>query len=416
MISVSEADRLLEECALSLPQVSVPLVRACGRVLRQDLRADRDFPPFHRVTMDGIAFDAAGLLPGTSTTEVRLLVGGVQSAGEPAMHLSAPQSCIEIMTGAVLPKGEIVTIVPVEDVQFENDPTSELRYAVLKKLPEKPQQWVHAQGVDRKKGDLLIPGFRILSPAEIAIAATIGMTDILVTENPRITLVATGNEVVSVDAVPLPHQIRMSNGYMMQAALQAMGIEASLVHLSDDKKQIVQTLGALLEVNDAIILSGGVSMGKFDFIPAALQELSVQKIFHRVQQKPGKPFWFGKKSNCAVFGLPGNPVSTTLCLYRYVLPWLSRSMGLPSTQKMKVRIAQNTPALKELCHFIPARLRQDSEARLVALPLQGNGSGDFANLIEADGFIEIPEGSNTFSLENLYAFHSIRGTLAQGIS
>ncbi|WP_262892634.1 molybdopterin molybdotransferase MoeA [Hymenobacter qilianensis] len=224
------------------------------------------------------------------------------------------------MTGAVLPPGTD-TVVRYEDVTFQE--VDGQRTVTIQGLPERAGHNVHARAADRHQGDLLVPAGTRLGPAEIAVAATIGAATVLVTRLARLAIVSTGDELVDVAEQPLPHQIRRSNAAMLQAAAQAAGATTEAFHFIDDQDVLRQGLPQLLREFDAVVLSGGVSKGQADFLPGVLRELGVEQIFHEVEQRPGKPFWFGQQPGGAVvFALPGNPVSTFVNYYRYVQPWL----------------------------------------------------------------------------------------------
>lgn len=386
MLPVPEATALIQRHLLTLPAETVALADALGRVLRQSVQADRDFPPFDRVAMDGIAIRYAAFADGQRT----FAIAGVQRAGQPTQTLTDPLACLEAMTGAVLP-GQTDTVIRYEDVTIENG------LATLKINDIHLGQSIHRQGTDQRAGnELLTPGTR-LGPPEIAVAASVGQNALAVSALPRIALISTGDELVGVQDTPLPHQIRQSNTVMLQATLRAMGVPASLHHLPDDETILDEALSALLAANDVLILSGGVSAGKADFVPDTLVRLGVRRVFHQVAQRPGKPIWFGvtgpadaETPEKVVFALPGNPVSTALCVQRYVLPWLRASLGLPSEPPRFAQLAGAVTFKPKLTYFLTARLEHTPDGRLVAHPLPGSGSADFANLLAVNAFLELP--------------------------
>jgi molybdopterin molybdotransferase len=200
----------------------------------------------------------------------------------------------------------------------------------------------------------------------------------------------------------LPYQIRRSNVYAIAALLDdAFKIEAQLFHFVDDKALIVKGLETILNDFDVVILSGAVSEGKFDFVPNALHDLGVQKLFHKVSQRPGKPFWFGKLDQKAVvFALPGNPVSTFMCACRYVLPFIEASMGLEPVRTSGV-LLEDVIFKPDLTYFVPVKIISYHHAPIVKA-LTGNGSGDLANLNEADGFLELPRDKTEFKAGESY--------------
>ncbi|GAB2461603.1 molybdopterin molybdenumtransferase MoeA [Hymenobacter qilianensis] len=392
MISVAEAERLVLTTVRPLPAETVPLLAATGRVLRQDLTADRDFPPFNRVAMDGIALVFEAVAGGQITFPIET----IQFAGAPPQPLQNPQAAVEIMTGAVLPPGTD-TVVRYEDVTFQE--VDGQRTVTIQGLPERAGHNVHARAADRHQGDLLVPAGTRLGPAEIAVAATIGAATVLVTRLARLAIVSTGDELVDVAEQPLPHQIRRSNAAMLQAAAQAAGATTEAFHFIDDQDVLRQGLPQLLREFDAVVLSGGVSKGQADFLPGVLRELGVEQIFHEVEQRPGKPFWFGQQPGGAVvFALPGNPVSTFVNYYRYVQPWLRacQSPEMPPAPAAVAELVTDVSFRPRLTHFLPVRLEMAPDGRLLAHPQRAGGSGDLASLLHCDGFLELPAEQTEF--------------------
>ncbi|WP_139925274.1 molybdopterin molybdotransferase MoeA [Hymenobacter sp. DG01] len=403
MISVEEATRLVAATVRPLTVEFLSLPLAAGRILREDLRADRDFPPFNRVAMDGIALRFAALEAGQ--TEFR--IESTQFAGQPPTPLLDPEAAVEIMTGAALPEG-VDTVIRYEDLTFLTDDAGQ-RHATLQTLPPRPGHNVHARAADRRQGDLLVPAGTRLEPAEVAVAATIGAATVAVTRRPRVAVVSTGDELVPIAEQPAAHQIRRSNALMLQAAAWQAGAEAETFHFNDDPEALRLGLPALLEGYDAVILSGGVSKGKADFLPETLRELGVEQVFHEVQQRPGKPFWFGRQPGGAVvFALPGNPVSTFVNFYRYVRPWLlavqqpetTETSGLPATALLGGPVAavltEDVQFKPRLTHFLLVSLEPGPDGRLLATPERAGGSGDMASLLTSAGFLELPPEQEQF--------------------
>lgn len=392
MISVEDAYQQVLATARLLPAETVPLAAATGRILRQLVAADRDFPPYHRVTMDGIALLYSSLVAGTTTFPIER----TQLAGAFPEPLANPQAAVEIMTGAALPPGAD-TVVRYEDLDFSDAPG---RQATVRVAPPRAGHNVHPQGSDQQAGtELLAPGLR-LTAAEIAVAATVGAAMLAVTRRPRLAVVSTGDEIVPVEATPLPHQIRRSNAPMLQAALAADGAASEAFHFDDDLASLKAGLPPLLAGFDAVLLSGGVSKGKADFLPQALQELGVVQHFHRVAQRPGQPFWFGQQpGGAAVFAMPGNPVSTFVGYYRYVRGWLRQSEGVGPVagQQAFAELAAAVDFKPQLTYFLAVRLERTPDGRLLAHPAPTAGSGDLAGLLAADGLLELAPGQTHFA-------------------
>ncbi|MCS7212106.1 MAG: molybdopterin molybdotransferase MoeA, partial [Chloroherpetonaceae bacterium] len=269
-------------------------------------------------------------------------------------------------------------------------------FIALKSIPEKIWQNVHQQGIDRRQGETIVPQGRMLSPAEIAVAAAIGKVTVHVYAHPRIAIVSTGDELVEISETPLPHQIRRSNAAMLQAFLRARGLECKLFHTGDASEAMHQCFADLLQDYDVIISTGSVSAGEVDILPSVLQELGVEVHFHKVAQRPGKPMLFGQTQTCTVFALPGNPVSAVLCFLRYVWRWICAAQGQEKSKPLFAQLTEPVVFKPKLTYFLPVRLAVSSEATLLAEPLAGHGSGDFANLVDCDGFLELPAEKSEF--------------------
>jgi molybdopterin molybdotransferase len=266
---------------------------------------------------------------------------------------------------------------------------------------------IHPKGQDAQKGDVVLSAGQVISPAEIALLASVGKSRISVKSFPMTALVSTGDELVEVNQEPAPHQIRRSNTRALKAAMKEIHWNASSFHLPDNKAAVNERLREILNNNEITILSGGVSKGKFDFIPDAMESLGVRKQFHEVSQRPGKPFWFGTRDDGkVVFALPGNPVSTYVCFYRYILPWIFRQMEVKPKLEF-ARLGEDFSFTPDLTYFLQVRTKNDSGA-VVAYPRPGGGSGDFANLTEVDGFLELPREKSEFKKGEVYPYFSFR--------
>ena len=388
MLTPAEAEKLIEERLACLPIESLPLVQCAGAVLRENIYAERDQPPFDRVAMDGIALQSDTTRGGAR----RYRIQAVQAAGDPALSLSARTSCIEVMTGAVLPV-DCDAVVPVEQITTANG-EAELAADVAVEA----WQNVHRRGTDSHQGALLLSAGTRLTAPEVAIAASAGMARVRVSSQPMVVVISTGNELIEPGEPILPHQIRRSNVYAIVSALRRQGFQrVADDHVLDDAEQLRERLKLHLDTHDVLVLSGGVSMGRFDLVPRVLDELGVHAIFHKVAQRPGKPLWFGvAPSGAAVFALPGNPVSTLVCLARYVIPALFAAMGESRLPAGKIALAAPVEVTAPLAFFLPVRVEVDDWGRAWAVPSPTNGSGDFTALAGTDGFMELPPGPNAY--------------------
>lgn len=384
MITVEQAEEIILNSKMSLATEKVAIEDALGRILAEDLHADRDFPPFDRVSMDGIAVSYNQIAKG----QTDFLIAQTVAAGKPQAALAHPEYCIEVMTGAMLPVGTD-TVIRYEDIRIKDS------MATIHVIPSKAGLNIHPKGSDRKQNDIIVAKGKKISPAEIGIAATIGKNEILVQKRIRAIVISTGEEIIPITATPEPHQIRTSNSYALQACLRNWGVEADIVLLPDSQEIIEQKLREYLRLYDVLILSGGVSAGKFDFVPKALENEGVTKLFHKVSQRPGKPFWFGIKGDRVVFALPGNPVSTFMCLHRYFKPWLDASQGI-KPEHVIAELGKDFAVKFELTFFMQVKLEKTKSGTWEAMPVEGNGSGDLASLVDADAFMELPLGKEIF--------------------
>ena len=402
MISVKEALKIVAENAF-VPIISeVPLLESLGLILAENITADRDFPPFDRVAMDGIALSfIEGNTPSPSErgtgNEVLFSVEATQYAGESQKSLQNPQNCMEVMTGAVLPLG-CDTVIRYEDIEIQEVDGVKIAKITIPLHEISEGQNIHRKGVDRKAGDVLLQKGLKISPPEIAVMASVGKATVKVQTPPRVAVISTGDELVEITTNPLPYQIRMSNSYMLSSALERVGVKANLFHLTDDKELLFSKLKEILLNHDVILLSGGVSAGKKDFVPEILTDLGVKKLFHKVAQKPGKPFWFGKTDEGkTVFALPGNPVSTFLCFCKYFLERRNEVVVLDKDVFFK----------PNLTYFVPVKT-YFQDGKLMATPFEGSGSADFANLTDCDGFVELSAENQVFKKGDVFEFVRFR--------
>ncbi|CAM1370984.1 Molybdopterin molybdochelatase [Tenacibaculum sediminilitoris] len=382
MITVEEAKHIILENTQDFGIEEIPFLQAVGRVLKEDIVADRDFPPFNRIAMDGIAINYRFFEQGFRDFNIE----GIQAAGSPQKTLDNAANCYEVMTGAVLPNN-CDTVIRYEDVDINT------LVATITIDEIKEGQNIHTQGSDKSKGTVLIKKNTIVSAAEIGVLATVGKATVKVVKQPKVMIVSTGDELVDVNENPLDHQIRRSNVYTLVSLLNDLKIPAETAHITDEKSVLREKIESYLKKYDILLFSGAVSKGKFDFLPEVLSELGVQKLFHRVSQRPGKPFWFGTTDNCNVFAFPGNPVSTFVNCMVYFYPWYLKSAGLPSEEKTAI-LAENITFKPNLTCFLQVKL-ESKFGHLVAYPMKRNGSGDLASLVEADGFIELPKTEET---------------------
>jgi len=385
--------RLAEEAINSrltcLPIESLPLTQCVGGTLRENVYAERDQPPFDRVTMDGIAVDSEALRRGLRRFRIR----GSQPAGAPPLKLAGNEYAIEVMTGAILPTAAD-SVIPLEQYSVE-DGIASLRSTVV----STPYHNVHRRGSDSRQGALLLKSGTLLRAPEIAVAASAGMARVRVSSQPAIMIVSTGDELIEPGDPIADYQVRRSNAYAVAATLRRRGFaRVGDDHVPDDEDLLRDRLALHLTTHEVLILSGGVSMGRYDLVPKTLCLLGVTEVFHNVAQRPGKPMWFGiGPQGQSVFGLPGNPVSTLVCLIRYVIPAIAEAMGTSRLLPERLALAAPVTFQPPLTYFLPVAVEHDDWGRPWANPRPTNGSGDFLSLAGTDGFVELPPGPNTYA-------------------
>ena len=380
VLSTAEALQAVLAAAPAFTTENIAAADSTGRVLRQVIRAERDQPPFDRVMMDGIAFAWSDYDGGMRSFPIQAM----QAAGDAVLTL-ADGHCIEIMTGAALPKNANC-IVPVERIRiFDGVAEVEADYDVQR------DRFVHPRGSDYASGAHLLTAGKRISPLDIAIIASSGVTQVEVSKDPVIRVISTGNELIAAGEPIEAHQIRMSNGPAVVALLGAHGYaRCAHDHIRDDVAELRERLAKHLQEAEVLILSGGVSMGKADYVPEVLADLGVEVLFHKISQRPGKPMWFGKApGGQIVFALPGNPVSALVCCRQYVIPLLTKASAATPSAPEFAALASHVSFKPELTCFQPVKLISNAAGQVLAMPVQTNTSGDFAALSATDGYVEL---------------------------
>ena len=383
MISVEKALETILNSTQEFGVEEIPFIKSVGRILKEDRKADRDFPPFNRVSMDGITIDYNLFKNGQRSFKIE----GIQAAGSKQITLNDSANCIEVMTGAVLPKNAN-SVIRYEDITIKNG------IATINVDAINNGQNIHNKGKDGKVGDLLIKQNTKISAAEIGVLATVGKSIVKVAKQPKVMIVSTGDELVGVDEFPLEHQIRRSNVFTLVSLLERLKIPAETAHITDDKPVLKSKIKTYLQEFDVLLFSGAVSKGKFDFLPEVFDELGVEKLFHKITQRPGKPFFYGKTNKCNVFGFPGNPISTFVNCLTYFYPWYHKSVGLEVEEETAILSADVT-FKPNLTYFLQVKLNSRF-GHLIATPITGNGSGDLASLVKTDAFIQLPNDKVEF--------------------
>jgi len=376
MISVSEAKKIISGNVSSLQPVALPLPGSSGLILAEDIYATMDIPAFPQSSMDGYAFSFAGW-----KQHKKLKIIGEVAAGSSEIFTLAPENAVRIFTGAAVPPGAD-TVIMQEKIQVES--------GKLKIEDEniKEGDSIRPKGSEIKDGVLAIEKGSILSPAAIGFLAGIGITEVKAYPNPSISIIITGNELQQPGKLLQHGQVYESNSFALTAILQQLHIENIQILYATDKHEIVtSTLKIALRQSDVVLLTGGISVGDYDFVLQAATECGVTKLFHKIKQRPGKPLYFGKKENKLVFGLPGNPSSVLTCFYQYVIPALEklskRKIGL---QTLKIPLAKLFQKNAGLTHFLKGFY--DGKT---AMPLDAQESFRLSSFAKANCLIQIDE-------------------------
>jgi len=386
LISIQQTQDLLFSYLPVLDGEQVELDQSFGRILAEPITADRAIPPYDRVMMDGIAIRYENFVSG----QREFAVTGIQAAGMPTLTLEDPTECIEVMTGGVLPENTDC-VIKIEDIRLENGIAH-----LSSTCPAQSGQHIHPHGSDQESGALLVYQGHLIGPPEIAIAASVGQTNLTVTRLPKILLITTGDEVIPPAHLPLAHQIRRSHYPAIRASIESkqLGLVVN-IHVPDTRESLENAVSDGLKNADLILLTGGISMGKYDYVAPVLESLVGAPIFHGVAQRPGKPFafWSGEKP---VFALPGNPASVMACLARYVIPALRKMRGedwKPESFPLAHETIWNAPLPGLLASYIFQNQLHTAPPR---------NSGDYTALAGAEGICELPSTSPSGKAVHFY--------------
>jgi molybdopterin molybdotransferase len=379
LLTVQQAIQILDAAPVSPHVIRLPLGDALGHYLAEDLAADRDYPPFDKSLMDGFALRAADV----TTTPAALRLIGEVPAGQTAARPLQPGEAYAIMTGAPIPPGAD-GVVPVEDTRREGETVHILR-------APGPQRFITRQAADIAHGRVILARGRRLEAAQLAAAATVGADHVNVYAQPKAAVLATGDEIVPVGAAPGPAQIRNSNTPMLLALLARMGCQTlDLRHAPDRPEALGAKLRQGLDIADVLFITGGMSMGAYDYVPKLLADMGVVLKITKLRIKPGKPFIFGlAEAGKFVFGLPGNPVSSYVCTVRLASRLITRMAGGAVREKwIAAHLSRPLPANGPREFYQPVRLQwDDHRAQAIAHPLEWKGSADLFTLAQADGLL-----------------------------
>ena len=395
MIAVRSAIDIVAKMTGSLGSETIRLADAVGRVLAEDIVADTDMPPFDRSQMDGFAVRTSDV----KNVPVTLKIVGESAAGRGWHKKLKPREAVRIMTGAPVPPGADA----IQKVEL----TTESGESVTIREQTSKDRYIVKKGAEITKGSKLFSSGDVVNEKMIASLAAFGYSAVAVAERPSVSILATGSEIVSIGETPGRDQIRNSNSVMLKALCRQAGAKPRIVTESgDDLEKLKRVISKAVEPDRArsriadrrsqiLVITGGVSVGKYDLTKAALKDLGAEVFFEKVRLRPGKPTVFARLNNALIFGLPGNPVSAAVTFYLFVRPAILKMQNASRTALPEGRavLSANARAAAERETYLPATLSSDRTGRLLATPLRWHGSSDFVGFAEAEALISLSKGT-----------------------
>jgi len=392
MISVFEAKAIIKKQISSLGLIQLNLDDAIGYVVAEDIISPIDVPSFVQSSMDGYAFAFDDLRDTQSLT-----IAYTVQAGDANLYKLSSKQAVRIFTGAPLPEGAD-TVLMQEKAKVQGDQ--------LHVLDDALQSGAHARsiGADIQKGAIAVKRGTLLTPGAIGFLASLGIAQVWVTQKPTVNIIVTGNELQDINKPLTPGKIYESNSHTLQAGLKAFGInDLTIQKVADELDAVTSCLKDSLAHYDLTIVTGGISVGDFDFVLAACEQNAVEQLFHKVKQKPGKPLYIGKKGEKVVCALPGNPASVLSCFYNYVSIVLDQLSN--SQTEMKMVQATLTNAYKKplgFTHFLKGRFNYVTNEVVI---LEGQESFMMNPFVFANCFVEIPESLTEVNPNQLVNIH-----------
>ncbi len=393
MISVEKAKKLLLKNANALLIRDVGIADSLGSILQENVVSPINLPPFHQSSMDGYAI----LFSDYFQKRKIKIVGEIPAGNNYKKKLSRGQA-VRIYTGAPIPIGAD-TVIMKERVRTENG------YLIINDTLLKPGANIRKKGAQIKKGAVALQKKTIITPGGIGYLAAMGITVVKVISKPTITVVITGSELKKPGDKLSNGQIYESNSFAIVAVLRSIGLKLkNIVFVKDDEKEVFKTIKKAIKKSDIVIITGGISVGDYDFTGKSLHNLGVTTIFYKVKQKPGKPLFVGKLEDTLIFGLPGNPASVLSCFYEYVYPAIKLMQGFknPFLSQIQLPIATDYPKKKGLAFFLKGKIANNT-----VFPLEGQESFVLSSFAIADCLIYLPEESESIKMGELVEVHKL---------
>jgi molybdopterin molybdotransferase len=385
----------------------IPILEALGRVVAENIQSSRDIPGFDNSAMDGYAVRGADVAHASASSPIRLKVVETVGAGQmPARRINAGEA-VRTMTGAPIAEGADA-IVQVERTRGSGDTVEIL-------APPDPRSFIRPRGEDLRRGELAMAAGKVLTPSDLGMLASVNRAMVEVVRRPRVAIVATGDELVDVDQPPVGAQVVNSSAYALAGAIREAGGEFAILKVARDTVDEIRARLAEAMTFDAMVSTGGVSVGQFDHVKGALDELGMRQLFHGVAQRPGRPLKFGTVGYRPIFGLPGNPVSTMVCFYLYARPALLKMGGHTRVglARVQARCGVDIKVAKDLTEFVRVKLERVGDG-FVATPTGNQGSGILSSLSRADGLL-IGPSTETLLKAGAQATVLLPGGVAAGI-
>lgn len=406
-LSVGDAQACVLRYVAPCAPEEVPIERALGRVLAEDVCANRDQPPCDVSAMDGFAVRSADLASGGAVLTV---IEDIKAGDQPRQAIASGQ-CARIMTGAPVPAGADA-VIRVEDTEQLTDDIVEIT------VPVKAGNDIRVRGAYMRHGEVVLTKGTEITPGVIGVLATVKRARMMVYARPRVAILSTGDELEALDAPFDAGKIPESNSYALMGQMQALGIEPVRLGIAkDDLDETIRCLRQGLDY-DVLLVSGGSSVGVHDHVRPALEALDVTLHFWRVEMKPGHPLAFGTRGDCLVFGLPGNPVSSMVCFEQFVLPALRRRMGNPNLFRRTVAatLAHAVKHQPGRAEFVRVTLSADAAGSLQVRTTGPQSSGDLVSMARADGLLIVPEGSEGLAAGAAVKVQLFDGSTFQNVS
>ncbi|MBU1297653.1 MAG: molybdopterin molybdotransferase MoeA [Bacteroidetes bacterium] len=385
MIQYHEAQKLIEEHTKTLQPVKLPLMESLGCALAENIFTKTPIPIFDSSAVDGYGVKVSDIRNASKENPVVMkLVGEIKAGDSSKLKLSRGE-CVRILTGAPVP----LSIEAVVMKEFTNQNGDKIIF----KTSTKHGDNVRYKGEEFKKGDKAIATNTFISPAVVGLLATFGIRKVKVFQKPKVAVLVTGNELVQIDKKIKPGQIYDSNFYTLSSALKEMDIDAiNLGIAKDDKNDLLKKISVGLESADILLVSGGISVGEYDYVQDIFDELRVKKIFWRIAMKPGKPTYFGVKGKKLVFGLPGNPVASLLVFSRLVEPAIQKVMGKLEHKPIILfaRLEHDLKKRSKRLEFVRAKLNTTENGELTVSATKGQDSHMLGGMVEANCLIYFP--------------------------